>query len=254
MHPGPGAAITPYSADSMATTTTAADDDDDIDEGAGAKQVSATASNNTDDNCTDDRRQTRRRWRLLQYILGWLESTVLGGGGATGTVAAAADVEETLAAACRALVAVTCPGTPAAADVTGIGGAFGGGGSGYDGDRGSISVGASNHRRRPFLIETGGPPCPFSYLDAGAADCKCAGGSDGGGGIADGVWGGTLDNLGPFLRPSGGGRPSRKGRAAKTAQSLWGRQSGNWAQHGNVVDLPTFVDFMAPTLKDCGEL
>lgn len=230
MHPGPGA----MPADPATSLAGAELNSSDV--GAAEETEVPEVATKPDGN---GHRQTRRRWRLLQYLLGWIEAFPLGssgGGGGGGS----AEAEEALAAAAVALVAVTCPGPPATE------------GAGVPG------------RRRAFLVETGGPPCPCAGVDAavGAADAGCLEEQLGRSGvtpssssaavIADGVWGGALDNLGPFLRHHGGVSSARRGWAAGTASALWG-WDGTVCARGNDVDLPTYVSFMASTLRDCGK-
>ncbi len=185
-------------------------------------------------------RQTRRRWRLLQYILGWMEDAALegsvGGVGVGGSGGASPEAEEALAAAAVALVAVTCPGPPASEE--------------------GAAAAARRRRRRPFLIETGDAPCPISadsVVSSGSGGDQ--GGDDGSGAgtaIADGVWGGALDNLGPFLRYGEEGA-ARSGWAAATARAVWGYDAaGCSARGGGDAELPAYVGFMAPTLRECG--
>lgn len=231
MHPGPGAMPSDPPTLAAAVAVAAAAESDGGDGADGADDAAAAAEKPS---AASGGRQTRRRWRLLQYLLGWLEGAALegdgvGGGGSRGSP----EMEEALAAATVALVGVTCPGPPAAEERT---------------------TGVAAGRRRPFLIQTGDPPCPI------VAGPFVAGGdrgegliAAGGAAIADGVWGGALDNLGPFLRYSGEAATSTgRGWAAATARAVWGFDAAGGSAWGGGGDLPTYVDFMAPTLKECG--
>lgn len=243
MHPGPGA-MPPDPATLAAAADAAAAESGGggaTEEGADAPAAAAAAK--LDD--VNGGRQTRRRWRLLQYVLGWVEGAALGGGGSVGCGGGASvETEEALSVATVALVAVTCPGPPAA--------------------EGGAATGGVAASRRPFLVGIGDAPCPTAadfYVASGEEEWLTEGGSDragsggGGGAIADGVWGGVLDNLGPFLRYNGSVGATRRGWAAATARSVWGYGSAGCSARGSGdADLPMFVDFMAPTLKECGTL
>lgn len=245
-HPGPGGSAQ----DPAAINAVELNSSDGAAEGATA---SAAAAAKTE---ASGRRQNRRRWRLLQYLLGWVEMVFLeGGSGGRASV----EAEEALAAASAAFIAVSCPGPPAAEDGS-TAAALGGGDAGSGaagGGHGVAPAGSRRFRRRPFLVETGEPPCPAVGAAAGifVEGCAAAGGV---GAIADGVWGGVLDNLGPFLRH--GGERARSGRGAgatagRTADAVWGCFGGVGAGggRGSDVDLPAYVDFMASTLRECGE-
>lgn len=246
--PGPGGPAQ----DPAAINAAELNSSDGASEGAAA---SAAAAAKTE---ASGRRQNRRRWRLLQYLLGWVEMAFLeGGSGGRASV----EAEEALAAASAALIAVSCPGPPAAEDCsTAV--ALGGGDAGSGaagGGHGVAPAGSRRSQRRPFLVETGEPPCPaVGAAAAGLFGECCAAAAGGGGAIADGVWGGVLDNLGPFLRH--GGERERSGRGAgatagRTADAVWGCFGGVGAGggRGSDVDLPAYVDFMASTLRECGE-
>lgn len=202
-------------------------------------------------------RQNKRRWRLLQYVLGWMEASTLeagGGGGGGGGGVSWTEVEEAWAAAADALVAITCSGPPPGTTVAA-----------------GIATNAPGVSRRPFLIEISVPPCPFLGTTAAAGSLGSAAGADlileedfpgnhCGDVIADGVWMGVLDDVGPFYRQGGGGmRPTREsGRGCLSlgsARAIWGceevgmQKCGGWGQ----VDLPAYVNLMLLTLRDCGE-
>lgn len=208
------------------------------------------------------RRQTRRRWRLLQYLLGWVEANAFRGGGGSGG-GASAEHDEALAAAAVAMVAVTCPGPPAA---EGTGEARRGGGGGGSGGGGGTGGPGSNvpFSRRPFLIDAVNPPCPFTSADAalpgepkgrGAFAGGYSSGGDGRGTVADGIWGGAFDNVGPFLRRGKTVGPARRGFAAGTADAVWAcKGAAGGGSRGGDVDLPAYVRFVASTLRDCGAL
>eukprot|EP00903_Cladosiphon_okamuranus_P016144 g14899.t1 len=231
MHPGPGA-VPP---DPSTLAAAAGAESDGGNESGGANDDAPAAIERPD--TPSGGRQTRRRWRLLQYLLGWLEGAALEGDGVgSGGGRGSPETEEALAAAAVALVGVTCPRPPAAEDRT---------------------TGIAAGRRRPFLIETGDPPCsiiaePFVAGEEGLI-------AGGGAAIADGVWGGALDNLGPFLRDYGvevAAASMRRGWAAATACAVWGFDAAGgsaWGGGGGGGggDLPVYVDFMAPTLKEC---
>lgn len=194
-------------------------------------------------------RQNRRRWRLLQYVLGWMEASTLEAGGVSWI-----EVEEAWAAAADALVAITCSGPPSGTTVAA-----------------GIATNAPGVSRRPFLIEASVPPCPFLCTTAAVGSLGPAVGADlileedfpgnrGKDAIADGVWMGVLDDLGPFHRQGGGGmRPAHKsgtGRLSRgSASAVWGCEEvgmlkcRGWGQ----VDLPAYVNLMFLTLKNCGE-
>lgn len=232
------------------------------------------------------KRQTKRRWRLLQYLLGWLEAAALEGDGAGGARGAPVGAEEALAAATVAMVAVTCPGQPMVDGGAPVGVRTKGSSNGSD--RGSIATAGgmvSLHRRclrrkhqGPFLIETSEPPCPSAVFDipvsSAAAAASTIGGGDSadssvrvdtsgndhpgieavGGAIADGVWGGALDNLGPFSRSTNeSGTPVGKGWAAGSAHEIWGSDLAIRAS-GSAADVPLYVQYIASTLRECGKL
>lgn len=247
MHPGPGAMPPDPAALAAAADATESGGGNASEEGVDAPAAAATKLDDV-----NGRRQTRRRWRLLQYLLGWVEGAALGGGGSVGRggggggCGASVETEEALAVVTVALVAVTCPGPPAAEEGT------------------TIGSGAGGRRRRQFLIETGGAPCPIATDFSVASDrgewlaeggSYRSGNGVGGGAIADGVWGGALDNLGPFLRYNGGVGATKRGWAAATARSVWGYDSvGRSAWGGGDGNLPMCVGFMASTLAECGTL
>ena len=204
-------------------------------------------------------RQNRRRWRLLQYVLGWMEAAAVEGGGRGSSSGISGgcsiEAEDAWAAAAAALVAITCSGPPPGPAAAAAASAR------ADGELGEVTSSVVNYLgcRRPFLLETSIPPCPFF----GAA-VACRGGDDGGAGsllrnlagggggaIADGVWVGVLDGVGPFLRQGGGVRPSSRRGGVRGVWSSVGTELP--VGPGGEVELPAFVVFMSPTLQDCGE-
>lgn len=198
-----------------------------------------------------DCRQSRRRWRLLQYLLGWLEAAAVGGGSGRGGGLASVESEEALGSAVVALVTVSCTGPPAVDQ-----GKFGVGVS-------HTVVGGRGHQRRflrPFLVETGQAPCPTTAAEAAAA---AAGGrwreyvGENEAVVADGVWGGVLDNLGPSRwRRSDDGVLPRTGRtggwAEGAAAEVWGLDFG-MGRAGGGSDIPAYVGYVAAALEECGE-
>lgn len=241
-------------------TNSAASVDSNSSDGGGDGDAGAAAETQgpagKPDGGSSGRRQTRRRWRLLQYLMGWVEATTFKRSGGGGGAGASAEHDEALTAAAVALVAVTCPGPPAAegsGDVTrGGGGGGGGGGTGVPGP----DVPGS---RRPFLIDTVNPPCPFTSAEAAFVGVPKEGtfsdgyvsAGDGKDAVAGGIWGGAFDNMGPFLRHGEGARPSGRGCAAGTARAVWGHRG---SMGGSDVDLPAYVGFVSSTLRDCGTL
>lgn len=248
-------------------TTTAFGESNSSDGGADPEEAPSAAAAAADMVAAKSRRnkgyrQNRRRWRLLQYVLGWMEASTLEAGGGGGVVSWI-EAEEAWAAAADASVAITCSGPP-----PGMVAAAG------------IATNAPGACRRPFLIEINVPPCPF--LGTAVATAPAAGslgpatgadlileedlpGNRWGGAIADGVWVGVLDDLGPFYRQGGGSmRPtcesgrgmSRKGRlSVGGASAVWSceevgmQKCRGWGE----IDFPAYVNFMLPTLRDCGE-
>lgn len=230
------------------------------------------------DDISDGGRQTRRRWRLFQYLVGWIEMAALGGSSTGGSGVVSAEAEEALAAGVVALVAVTCPGPPPGEEGECFNSGGGGASSRCGGDSGGggdITANTQSHRRsrrrrqRQFMIETGQAPCPSTPAEAavvdqlaGVGDSRCPG-DDVRGGVADGVWGGVLDKADPSVRQSGGGGgragvrvgagTTKKGAwAADTAAEVWGCWDSAGGRGGDG-DVPMYVDFMAATLKECGE-
>lgn len=210
--------------------------------------------------------------------MGWLDAAVLGGGGGGGGGGLALiEGEEALSAAVVALVAVTCQGPPpvvqgefgvgpcAAGTSVAEAGFFHTGVSSDGGNRRSC------RRRllRPFLVETDQPPCPTTATEAaGVVDGGGQKGGDGGDGgddedspVADGVWGGVLDNVGPCRRWRGGGRSSdsgvqsgrRRGWAAAVSEEVWGFGAGGVCGSEASCNFPAYVGFVDRALKACSE-